>query len=38
MIDATIRGALRSKTHIATYELLEQLTSNNYQWPYKRAM
>ena len=27
-----------SKTHEAAYELLEELASNNYQWPTKRAM
>jgi hypothetical protein len=27
-----------AKTHEATYELLEELTSNNYQSPSKKAM
>ena len=27
-----------SKTHEAAYELLEELASNNYQWPTERAM
>ena len=38
MVDAAIGGALMSKTHEATYELLEELSSNNYQWPTERAM
>ncbi|XP_031256495.1 uncharacterized protein LOC116114490 [Pistacia vera] len=31
MVDAASRGALQNKTPKATYELLEVLTSNNYQ-------
>ena len=31
MVDAATGGALMSKTHEATYELLEELASNNYQ-------
>ncbi|XP_075640377.1 uncharacterized protein LOC142612142 [Castanea sativa] len=38
MVDATVGGALMSKTHEAAYELLEELASNNYQWPTERAM
>nr|XP_023916883.1 uncharacterized protein LOC112028427 [Quercus suber] len=38
MVDAAAGGALMSKTHEAAYELLEELASNNYQWPTKRAM
>ncbi|XP_023892547.2 uncharacterized protein LOC112004530 [Quercus suber] len=38
MVDATAGGALMSKTHEAAYELLEELASNNYQWPTERAM
>ena len=29
MVDAVASGALMSKTHEATYELLEELASNN---------
>ena len=35
MVDAAAGGALMSKTHEAAYELLEELASNNYQWPTK---
>ena len=38
MVDAAASGALMSKTHKAAYELLEELASNNYQWPIERAM
>ena len=38
MVDAAAGGALMSKTHEAAYELLEELASNNYQWPTERAM
>ncbi|XP_050259914.1 uncharacterized protein LOC126704981 [Quercus robur] len=38
MVDAAAGGALMSKTHEAAYELLEELVSNNYQWPTERAM
>ena len=38
MVDAAAGGALMSKTHEATYELLEELASNNYPWPIERAM
>ena len=37
MVDAVAGGALMSKTHEAAYELLEELASNNYQWPTERA-
>ena len=36
-IDVVAGGALMSKTHEAAYELLEELASNNYQWPIERA-
>ncbi|XP_030963798.1 uncharacterized protein LOC115984958 [Quercus lobata] len=38
MVDAAASGALMSKTHEVAYELLEELASNNYQWPIERAM
>ena len=38
MVDAVVGGALMSKTHEAAYELLEELVSNNYQWPIEKAM
>nr|XP_023872628.1 uncharacterized protein LOC111985214 [Quercus suber] len=38
MVDAATGGALMNKTHEAAYELLEELASNNYQWPTERAM
>nr|XP_023870464.1 uncharacterized protein LOC111983048 [Quercus suber] len=38
MVDAAAGGALMSKTHEAAYELLEELASNNYQWPIERAI
>lgn len=37
MVDATAGGTLMSKTHEEAYELLEELASNNYQWPSKRS-
>ena len=38
MVDAAASGALMSKTPEAAYELMEELASNNYQWPTERAM
>ena len=38
MVDEAAGGALMSKTHEVAYELLEELASNNYQWPTERAM
>ena len=38
MVNAAAGGALMSKTHEAAYELLEELASNNYQWPTERTM
>ena len=38
MVNAAASGALISKTHEVAYELLEELASNNYQWPTERAM
>lgn len=37
MIDATTREAARNNTHEATYELMKDLASNNYQWLHERA-
>ncbi|KAJ4705035.1 DNA-directed DNA polymerase [Melia azedarach] len=33
MIDAAVGSALISKTHDKAYTLLEEMASNNYQWP-----
>ncbi|KAH9668785.1 hypothetical protein KPL70_021515 [Citrus sinensis] len=38
MIDAAAGGMLMGKTPKATYELLEEMTSNNYQWSSERPM
>lgn len=37
MIDAATGGALMSKTHDEAYTLLEEMASNNYQWPSDRS-
>lgn len=37
MIDAIKDRALMNKTPNATYALLKELASNNYQWTSKRA-
>lgn len=36
MIDTAVGGALMNKTTETTYELLENLPSNNYQWSIER--
>ncbi|KAH9792938.1 hypothetical protein KPL71_004353 [Citrus sinensis] len=38
MIDAAAGGTLMGKTPEATYELLEEIASNNYQWTSERSM
>lgn len=38
MVDVVMGGALMGKTNEATYELLKESTSNNYQWPLERSM
>ncbi|KAL9416753.1 hypothetical protein AB3S75_039861 [Citrus x aurantiifolia] len=38
MIDAAVGGTLMGKTPEATYELLEEMASNNYQWTSERSM
>ena len=38
MIDAVARGTLIGKTPEAAYELLEEMTSNNYQWYSERPI
>ena len=38
MIDAAAGGMLMGKTPKATYELLEEMASNNYQWSSERPM
>jgi hypothetical protein len=38
MVDVVAVGALMSKTHETTYEVLEEFASNNYQWPSKRSI
>ncbi|WRX24303.1 Retrotransposon gag domain - like 10 [Theobroma cacao] len=35
-IDAVARGVLMSKSINEAYDLLEEIASNNYQWPYER--
>lgn len=37
MVDATSGETIMSKNHKVAYELLEELESNNYQWPQERA-
>ncbi|KAJ4723309.1 DNA-directed DNA polymerase [Melia azedarach] len=37
MIDAAAGGALMSKTPDEAYQLLEEMASNNYQWPSDRS-
>ncbi|XP_073035192.1 uncharacterized protein [Primulina eburnea] len=36
-VDSAIGGTIVSKTPDEAYELLEQMTINNYQWPSKRS-
>lgn len=38
MVNAAARGTLMSKTHEASYELLEEFSYKKYQWPSKREM
>ena len=38
MINVATGGALMRKTHDEAYELLEEMASNNYQWPSERSM
>ncbi|XP_017976459.1 PREDICTED: uncharacterized protein LOC108661974 [Theobroma cacao] len=35
-IDAVAKGVLMSKSINEAYDLLEEIASNNYQWPYER--
>ncbi|KAJ4717050.1 DNA-directed DNA polymerase [Melia azedarach] len=37
IIDAAANGALMSKTPDEAYQLLEEMASNNYQWPSDRS-
>jgi len=36
MVDASVNGALLSKSYTVAYEILERITNNNYQWPSAR--
>ena len=36
MVDASANGALFSKSYNETYEILERIANNNYQWPSTR--
>ena len=36
MVDASVNGALLSKSYIEAYEILERIANNNYQWPSTR--
>ena len=36
MIDASVKGALMKKTTDQAYEILENTTTNNNQWPKDR--
>lgn len=38
MVDAAAGGALMGKTPYKAYKLLEDMVSNNYQWPSERLM
>ncbi|KAA3487116.1 Retrotransposon gag protein [Gossypium australe] len=37
MVDASANGALLSKSYNDAYEIIERITSNNYQWPTNRV-
>ncbi|XP_024042820.1 uncharacterized protein LOC112099628 [Citrus clementina] len=36
MVDASVNGALLSKSYTEAYEILERIANNNYQWPSAR--
>ena len=36
MVDASVNGALLSKSYTEAYEILERITNDNYQWPLTR--
>ena len=38
LIDASAGGALMKKTEDEAYELLEDMATNNYQWPSERSI
>jgi len=38
LIDASAGGALMKKTEDEAYELLEDMATNNYQWPSERSL
>jgi hypothetical protein len=38
MVDTPDEEALISKTHEEVHKILKELTYNNYQWPFGRAM
>ena len=37
LLDASVGGALMSKIANEAYQLLEDMTLNNFQWPNERA-
>ncbi|KAA3470921.1 reverse transcriptase [Gossypium australe] len=37
MVDASINGAILSKSYNDAYEIIERIASNNYPWPTNRA-
>ncbi|KAK5845657.1 hypothetical protein PVK06_001857 [Gossypium arboreum] len=37
MVDASADGAILSKSYNEAYEIIERITSNNYQWPTNRT-
>ncbi|KAA3483809.1 hypothetical protein EPI10_005948 [Gossypium australe] len=37
VIDTSANGALLSKSYNEACEIIERITSNNYQWPTNRA-
>ena len=37
VVDVSANGAILSKSYNKAYEIIERITSNNYQWPTNRA-
>ena len=38
MVDASVNGALLSKSYTKAYKILEIIANNNYQWPSTRQL
>jgi hypothetical protein len=38
LIDATLGGAFMNKSQDDAYNLLEEMATNNYQWPNERSI